>query len=126
MAPNITPGIGKGVFVMLRNVCCASLLIAATCLGPVESNAAVISAENMAVGGETCCFTNPRYSGVCQVTTGPDETCADILAYLNNQASTGKTYCGSTKVRGGWEQVDCESSESSCSPRPSESASSAE
>lgn len=62
------------------------------------------------VGGDTCCFTNPRYTGTCEVTTGPDETCSDVLAYLNNQASVGKTYCGNTKVRGGWAQVECETS----------------
>lgn len=62
------------------------------------------------IGGDTCCFTNPRYSGTCEVTTGPDETCSDVLAYLNNQASVGKTYCGNTKVRGGWAQVECETS----------------
>ena len=60
-------------------------------------------------GSDDCCFTNPRFSGVCRVTPGPEETCADILAYLNNQASVGKTYCGNTKVRGGWSQVDCDS-----------------
>ena len=59
-------------------------------------------------GNENCCFTNPRYSGICEVTTGPDETCSDVLAYLNNQASVGKTYCGNTKIRGGWAQVECE------------------
>jgi hypothetical protein len=63
-------------------------------------------------GGDKCCFSNPRYSGVCEVTPGEDETCADILAYLNNQASVGKTYCGSTQVRGGWSQVECETSAS--------------
>jgi hypothetical protein len=50
---------------------------------------------------------NPRYSGTCQVTPGPDEGCADILAYLNNPNSVGKSYCGNTKVRGGWTEVDC-------------------
>lgn len=62
------------------------------------------------IGGDTCCFTNPRFTGECKVTTGPDETCSDVLAYLNNQASVGKTYCGNTKVRGGWAQVQCEAS----------------
>ena len=57
---------------------------------------------------EPCCFENPRFSGVCKVTPGPDETCADILAYLNNPNSAGRTYCGNTKVRGGWTQVQCE------------------
>jgi hypothetical protein len=62
------------------------------------------------IGGDTCCFNNARYTGTCEVTTGPDETCSDVLAYLNNQAGVGKTYCGNTKVRGGWAQVQCETS----------------
>ena len=57
---------------------------------------------------EPCCFENPRFSGTCQVTPGPDESCGDILAYLNNPNSVGKAYCGNTKVRGGWSQVPCE------------------
>jgi hypothetical protein len=61
---------------------------------------------------EPCCFQNPRYSGTCQVTPGPEETCGDILAYLNNPNSVGKSYCGNTKVRGGWSSVACESSAS--------------
>ena len=52
-------------------------------------------------------FENPRFSGVGEVTPGPEETCGDILAYLNNPNSVGKTYCGNTKVRGGWTQVQC-------------------
>ena len=55
-----------------------------------------------------CCFENPRYSGTCQVTPGPEETCGDILGYLNNPNSVGKSYCGNTKVRGGWASVSCE------------------
>jgi hypothetical protein len=55
----------------------------------------------------SCCFTNPRYSGVCVVEPGADETCASILAYLNNPQSQGKSYCGSTSVRGGWRQGRC-------------------
>ena len=73
------------------------------------------------VGGETCCFENPRFSGTCQVTTGPEETCGDVLAYLNNPNSVGKSYCGNTKVRGGWTQVKCEGSASAstmtCEPK---------
>jgi hypothetical protein len=72
------------------------------------------TATGTIAGSDDCCFTNPRYSGVCRVTPGPEETCSDILAYLNNQASVGKTYCGNTKVRGGWSQVDCDSEESVC------------
>ena len=55
-----------------------------------------------------CCFENPRFSGTCQVTPGPEETCGDILGYLNNPNSVGKNYCGNTKVRGGWTSVSCE------------------
>ena len=55
-----------------------------------------------------CCFTNPRYSGVCQVVPGEGESCSSILAYLNNQNSVGKSYCGSTTIRGGWAQVECQ------------------
>ena len=73
-------------------------------------------ASETTIGGDKCCFSNTRYTGVCEVTTGPDETCSDVLAYLNNQASVGKTYCGNTKVRGGWAQVACEESTSVCTP----------
>lgn len=75
------------------------------------------------IGNDTCCFSNPGYTGTCQVTTGPDESCSDVLAYLNNQASVGKTYCGNTKVRGGWAQVACEGSSSTCAPsKPAETS----
>lgn len=56
---------------------------------------------------EPCCFANDRYMGVCQVVPEQGERCADILDYLNNPSSTGKTYCGSTAIRGGWSQVKC-------------------
>jgi len=56
----------------------------------------------------TCCFSNPRYSGQCKVTPGADESCADILSYLNSQNSVGKNYCGNTTIRGGWTTVTCE------------------
>jgi hypothetical protein len=55
----------------------------------------------------TCCFNNQRYTGTCEVTPGEGESCASILAYLNNPSSTGKSYCGSTTIRGGWSQVQC-------------------
>ncbi len=61
---------------------------------------------------ETCCFTNPAYSGVCKVQPAEDETCASILAYLNNPMAQGKSYCGGTKVRQGWAEVDCEDEKS--------------
>ena len=55
----------------------------------------------------SCCFSNPRHTGVCVVEPGADETCASILAYLNNPQSQGKSYCGSSSVRGGWRKVSC-------------------
>ena len=55
-----------------------------------------------------CCFTNDRYAGVCRVVPDKDETCTGILAYLNNPTSTGKTYCDSTNIRGGWLEVSCD------------------
>lgn len=66
-----------------------------------------------------CCFTNPRYSGICMVTPGDDESCASILAYLNSPSSVGKTYCGGTSIRGGWQEVSCEAGAGvlgACSP----------
>ncbi len=58
-------------------------------------------------GKDPCCFTNARFTGVCKVAPGDDESCSSILAYLNNQASVGKSYCGNSTVRGGWTVVDC-------------------
>lgn len=86
-----------------------ALIVVAT--APVFAETPAVEATS---GGDTCCFNNPRYTGTCEVTTGPDETCSDVLAYLNNQASVGKTYCGNTKVRGGWAQVACEESTTAC------------
>lgn len=54
-----------------------------------------------------CCHTNPQYSGPCAVQPGQAETCASILAYLNNPTSQGKTYCNSTNIRGGWKRARC-------------------
>jgi hypothetical protein len=36
-----------------------------------------------------------------------DETCGQILDYLNNPMSQGKTYCNATAIRGGWQSVSC-------------------
>ena len=57
---------------------------------------------------EDCCFNNRAFSGVCVVKPAKDETCATILAYLNNPQSQGKDYCGKTTIRGGWQQTTCE------------------
>ena len=55
-----------------------------------------------------CCFTNARYVGTCEVEPAKDQTCATVLDYLNNPQSQGKSYCGNTTIRGGWQQVPCE------------------
>jgi hypothetical protein len=54
-----------------------------------------------------CCFNNPGYSGTCSVEPGAGETCASVLAYLNNPNAAGKTYCGNATLRGGWKAVRC-------------------
>jgi hypothetical protein len=86
-------------------------LIGALCVTGVTIAAESGKTETATQQGP-CCFENPRYSGTCQVTPGPEESCGDILSYLNNPNSVGKTYCGNTKVRGGWSQVDCDGSAS--------------
>jgi hypothetical protein len=93
--------------------------VAALILVAAASVFAETPAAETTIGNDHCCFTNPRYSGTCEVTTGPDETCADVLAYLNNQASVGKTYCGNTKVRGGWAEIECEGASTRCTPASS-------
>ena len=55
-----------------------------------------------------CCFTNPGYTGTCEVQPAKDESCGQILDYLNNSMSQGKSYCGNTTVRGGWQSASCE------------------
>ena len=68
----------------------------------------LLAAAALAEPPAPCCFNNPRYTGVCQVTPAGDETCASVLDYLNNAAAVGKGYCGGTNVRGGWQQVACQ------------------
>lgn len=76
----------------------------------VAGSIATIAVRHTAAGEakEPCCFTNSRYTGVCQVTPAEDESCGSILAYLNNPNSSGKGYCGGTSIRGGWQQASCE------------------
>jgi hypothetical protein len=69
----------------------------------------VAAAPSRAAGPpKPCCFTNDRYAGTCKVVPGDGETCQSVLAYLNNPMSTGKAYCDSTNVRGGWTLVSCD------------------
>jgi hypothetical protein len=85
----------------------AAILVTILCGGLVLG----MAAQGTDSESEPCCFSNPRYSGVCQVTPGADETCAGILSYLNNQNSVGKAYCGNTTIRGGWASVTCDEKE---------------
>jgi len=79
----------------------------------------VAGLTQQAVAAEPCCFTNPRFTGVCSVTPGEGETCANILGYLNNPNSVGKSYCGGTTIRGGWAKVACDSgARAMCSGNP--------
>ena len=55
-----------------------------------------------------CCFINRAFTGVCRVKPADGETCATILAYLNDPRSQGRSYCGGTTIRSGWQQVSCE------------------
>ncbi|MGH9322399.1 MAG: hypothetical protein ACRD3V_21250 [Vicinamibacteria bacterium] len=57
---------------------------------------------------KACCFTNPGYAGTCKVVPAEDETCASILAYLNDPMAEGKSYCGGATVRRGRTEVSCE------------------
>ena len=88
----------------VRNIAAIACIL---CLGALAAIAGTEDAST-AIGQAPCCFENPRFSGTCQVTPGEDESCGSILGYLNNPNSVGKTYCGNTKVRGGWTQVSCE------------------
>jgi hypothetical protein len=60
-----------------------------------------------------CCFERAGYQGTCQVEPSEEETCESILKYLNTPRTVGKDYCGASKLRGGWESVDCPKQEES-------------
>ncbi len=56
---------------------------------------------------ESCCLNNFRFAGGCMVVVRGQETCQDVLGYLNNFNSVGKYYCDNTTIRGGWSLGDC-------------------
>ena len=58
--------------------------------------------------GDKCCLTNTAFTGVCEETPAPGETCQGILDYLNTPNSAGKAYCGGSSVRGGWKLTSCQ------------------
>src|SRR5262245_8294969 len=67
----------------------------------------LLSAGTVLAEGDKCCFTNQSFTGVCEQTPAPGETCQSILDYLNAPNSAGKSYCGGTTIRGGWQQTTC-------------------
>jgi hypothetical protein len=71
-----------------------------------DEAASVLLAQDTAPA--KCCFTNPGYTGTCEVQPAKDESCGQILDYLNNPMAQGKSYCGNTTVRSGWKQASCE------------------
>ena len=74
---------------------------------PVPAAAPQAAAPPPSGAAARCCVTNTAYRGVCVVTLGDKETCEAVLAYLNAPNTTGRTYCNSTRLRGGWEKVPC-------------------
>ncbi len=69
--------------------------------------AAIFVAPGDAQADESCCLNNYRFAGGCMVVARGQETCQDVIAYLNNFNSVGKYYCDNTMVRGGWTLSDC-------------------
>jgi len=87
-----------------------SIVAAIAVLGGVLVAPAPVDAQDIIlspVPKDTCCMTNFRYSGVCEVTPRQGQYCKNILSYLNNFNSAGEDYCTSTYIRGGWTLVDC-------------------
>jgi uncharacterized protein (TIGR02246 family) len=69
--------------------------------------AVVFVAPAKAHADDRCCLNNFRFGGGCMVVVRGQETCQDVLAYLNNFNSVGKYYCDNTTIRGGWSLGNC-------------------
>jgi uncharacterized protein (TIGR02246 family) len=69
--------------------------------------AALAAATAVASAAEPCCLANFRFAGGCVVVPGESETCQGVLDYLNRFDTVGRSYCGSTTVRGGWTLTQC-------------------
>jgi ketosteroid isomerase-like protein len=69
--------------------------------------AVVFVAPAQVQADESCCLNNFRFAGGCMVVVRGQETCQDVLSYLNNFNSVGKYYCDNTMIRGGWSLSDC-------------------
>jgi len=90
----------------VQRIALETAVVALVALAAGSSTAIVAQEESE--DAEACCFTNPAFSGVCKVQPAEGETCASILAHLNNPMAQGKDYCGGTPIREGWAQVECE------------------
>jgi ketosteroid isomerase-like protein len=73
----------------------------------VVAIAAALAASATAVAEDICCLNNFRFSGGCRVVVRGQETCRDVLSYLNSFQSVGKYYCDNTTIRGGWTLAQC-------------------
>lgn len=85
----------------------AATILAAT----IPASTAAQTAVQSPVPKDPCCFNNFRYAGTCQAMPRQGQLCEDILGYLNSIDSAGETYCRSTRLRGGWTLVDCDTGE---------------
>lgn len=97
---------------IIRARACALAVVVASLPCGMARTAAAVGEEK-----PSCCFSNPSYSGTCQVKPVDDETCSTILSYLNTPLSTGKSYCSNTDIRGGWKQETCEKPKAQSAPR---------
>jgi hypothetical protein len=84
------------------------LLLAAVFATPTVARTPLSEPPQSETSRKPCCFKNSGYAGTCKVQPAGEETCASILAYLNNPMAEGKSYCGGTTIRQGWTEVSCE------------------
>ena len=82
----------------------------------VAAMAVVFVAPAQVQADESCCLNNFRFAGGCMVVVRGQETCQNVLSYLNNFNSVGKYYCNNTVVRGGWTLSDCGKSTMNTNP----------
>jgi uncharacterized protein (TIGR02246 family) len=73
----------------------------------LAATAAVLATPTGVGAEERCCLNNFRFAGGCMVIVRGDETCQDVLGYLNSFQSVGKYYCDNTMIRGGWSLGSC-------------------
>ena len=82
----------------------AALALAAAATATAQTRSGQVQRGDSGV----CCINNFRFTGPCQVTLGPGESCGDVLSYLNSLNSAGRGYCGNTIIRGGWTLGHCD------------------